>query len=173
MQRTTLILIIILLVKFVSFGQDNNKPISKLEFHSVSFSILDFYITNKTGGVSFKADVSFDKDVHIIKFQALTSVEYQIFASYLEIISELNLYYGREFSLNNWLYYDIYGGLGFFKINNLYNINNNKSTTIGFPIQNRLRLQTKKKFGGGFQFQVNLNTLRIVYSPGFFLQWTF
>jgi len=180
MQRITLtFLVLFLFIKSTCYSQgigDNSLSKSELKFHSVSFSPLDFYIDNHTEGLSVKLDISLNKERNIFKFQGVFSYVFDVISqggsSYPENSYELNILYGREIPFNNWLYYDVFGGLGYLHISNFNNINKNKST-VGFPIQNRLRFQTKGKFGAGLQFQVNINSLRTNYSPGFFLQWTF
>jgi len=180
MQRTILSLLLFLLFSFVSFGQDNednDKLPPKLEFHSVSFSPLDFYITDQTEGLSIKLDLAIKKERHIFKLQGSFGLDFATISqgsSKPENFYELNLLYGREISINNWLYYDVFGGVGLF-IATEYNDQSFKtqSSTVGIPIQNRLRFQTKSKFGAGLQFQINLNSLKTIYSPGFFIQLKF
>jgi len=177
MQKTTVtLLVLFLLGSFVNYGQDNEddkKSISKLKFHSVSFSPLDIYLTNENGGISPKIDVTLNKDLHLFKIQFVYEYEFDIFSSFPEKFYEFNLLYGRELALNSWLFYDVFGGFGYFHATEYTNYLEEHSSTIGFPIQNRLRFQTKGKFGGGLQFQANINSLRMIYSPGFFFQLNF
>jgi len=177
MRKTTFYLsLLFLIINFSSFSQNNkaeSKPASKLELHSVSISPIDIYFDDHTGGISLKLDFTLNKDRHIFKLQGVVNQEFKMNllgeTSSPESLYEINLLYGREFSLNKWLYYDVFGGVGFFNISN-FDDKNKGNTTIGFPIQNRLRFQTKGKFGGGLQFQVNLNSLNTIYSPGIFFQ---
>ncbi len=178
MQRTTLTLLaILLLFSFVNYGQDDEEKgtsVSTLKFQSISFSPLDFYLTNETGGISPKIDITLNKELHLFKLQFTFEYEYAIFLSNPEVSYQFNFLYGRSLSINSWLYYDVFGGIGLF-IATEYNDQSFKtrSSTVGIPIQNRLRFQTKGKFGAGLQFQINLNSLKTIYSPGFFIQLKF
>jgi len=180
MQKITLTLLVLFIgVKSTCYSQDienNSLSTSKFQFHSISFSPLDFYLDSHTEGLSVKLDIALNKERNIFKFQGAYAYVFDFISqggsSYPERFFEFNILYGREISFNRWLFYDVFGGVGYLHVSNFNNINKNNST-IGFPIQNRLRFQTKGKFGTGLQFQVTINSLRTNYSPGFFLQWSF
>ena len=86
-----------------------------------------------------------------------------------------DIFFGREFELNNWLKLEGHLGIGYF----IYSIKNSstdfdtyKESTIGFPFRLKLTIYSKK-FGFGINPNLNLNSLVNTYSLNIFFQYKF
>ncbi len=186
-------IIVFSLFSTILFSQED-----KLKFHSISFSFPSIYFDNHTGGIAFSLDVSFKKELHIYKIFGLTGSEYNLSIldpSRREDFNEIDLLYGREFGVNKWLYFDFYGGVGFFKQTisipeaisgtgggscgfggfcfNIpdYEYKRNRNYTIGLPLQSKIRFKTGKQFSLGIQLHTNINSVNTIYNIGLFFQW--
>ena len=171
------------------YGQESSR---KLKFHAIDFSPLNVYGGNKANGIILSAGISIKMEKHILKLFVLTGSELNISVlgpSTSERFSELSLLYGRETDIKKWLYIDGYAGIGYFSYTLKtpeaipgtggsgwfdspdYKDEEDRTSTIGFPLQGRIGFQPGRRFSLGLQFHTNLNAVNTYYSLGLFLQW--
>lgn len=166
-------ILVLLLVSFLSFGQENQE---KLKFHSNSFA-LNFYSGNNATGFMVNLDAAVKKGPHIFKAFAMTAAELEVLSSYNDNYYSFDLLYGREFSQNQGIAFDLFAGIGYyhFKTRNpdVDKRGYLSKKTIGFPLQGRLRFRDGKIFNLGIQFHANINNASSIISFGPFFQWNF
>ena len=151
---------------------------NKLEYKSISFTPLNVYFDNSTGGLTFNADVSFGYRENIFTFSASEGSEYaiSIFGEATpDSFQQLNLLYGKELKLSKTIFVDLHVGLGYFSWKST-RINKERKgyerlTTIGVPVVAKLRFKIGERFSLGLQFQSNFNSANNIYSSGILLQW--
>jgi hypothetical protein len=171
------LIIVFILFSIVSFSQEE-----KLKFHSISFSPINIYADNHTSGLTFSLDVSLKKGKHIYKLFGQTGSDVDLFSRIDEKFSEIDILYGREVKAKKWLYYDFYGGLGYFSHKtspgaessgffSYSKYSHQKNNTIGILLQSMIRFKTSKRFSLGFQLHTNINSVNTIYSTGVFFQW--
>ncbi len=157
--------IFICLIGAVTFAQ-NTMQKDKLSYHSFSLTPLEIFFTDYSGGAAITAELSYGIDSHVFTLSASAGEEIGIF-SRGDRFQQLNILYGRELKLKEWLFIDIHGGAGLF----LYNNNSTHFTEIGVPLVTKLRFKTGDKFSIGLKFQANINSVNNIYSVGLLLQW--
>ena len=168
---------------------------SKLKFHSISIAPLNYYFDSDLDGAVNSIDIALKKGKHVYKVFGLAGGETQMItigsATVTRSFFEVDVMYGREFKANKWLYFDFYGGLGYFErivstperipgsgtgglfqtYDYTYNID--RTSTIGFPIQSKIRYKVGNRFSLGLQLHANFNSIKSSYSIGPFVQWYF
>lgn len=172
--------ILFLLISYSNaFGQEKftEKP-NKLEYKSFSISPLQIYWDNETGGLSFSADLSytFKENIFTISGSFGGEFEINIFGdAQPDSYQQLNVLYGKELSISRVAFLDIHAGAGYFSLKSpridLENRGYERKSTIGIPIAAKLRFKTGKRFSLGFQFQMNINSVKNIYTTGIVLQW--
>ncbi|MDX5586645.1 MAG: hypothetical protein QNK20_17290, partial [Aureibaculum sp.] len=179
-MKTLLSILVITMWCFkIGYSQEPNL---KLKYHSFSLTPLSIYFDDDSGGFSFNADLGFKKGKHIIKLFGLVASEFSIFDSKTEEFYEFDVLYGRELLAENWLYFDFFGGLGYFKrtvttdsvssgLLSYSEYKYDREYTIGFHLQTKIRFQTGRRFSLGIQFYSNINKINPIYGSGIFLQW--
>lgn len=164
----------------------------KLEFHSIAFSPLGFYTSNRDGGLAINIEVDVNYGEHVFKLYGGTGSEVQIniFGSPInDTYTEWSLMYGREFlGGQDYFFIDIFAGIGYFKFtydkgateniypNYTYDDYGNlprerKEAVIGLPLDLKLRFKTGKIFCLGLQVHANFNSATTIVQTGIFLQW--
>ncbi|RMA65706.1 hypothetical protein [Ulvibacter antarcticus] len=136
------------------------------------------YFDKDTGGAAGGLDVVFDLNNNKFRFSAMGGSELKVNVlgpNRSDVFVEANLSYGRELSINDWLFAEFYGGLGYFyfKKANSENFEFTNYNTIGFPIDARIRFQLGANFGIGLQLHSNLNSASTIYYVGPFFQLKF
>lgn len=138
-------------------------------FYSISFSPLNIYSDNTSGGLGLNADVSFNKGNHIFKIYLGCATEFKLFGGAADTFVEYNLLYGRKLEITKWVGIDLFAGLGYFNFSD--SSLKSKKETIGFPLQGKIRFNTGPKFSLGLQLHRNTNNVKNVNHYGIFLQW--
>lgn len=171
MRKLFLILFFLGVILSVT-AQDENKGI---EFHSISFSPLNIYFSDRDNGFGMNLDVSFNTGKHIFKIYAGGASEFSINIGGENIndsFAEYNILYGRELEIKKWFGIDFFAGVGF--LNFKYDTGSSteyKKGVIGFPLQSKIRFNTGRVFSLGVQLHSNINNATTIYQPGIFLQW--
>jgi len=173
--------VLVLLLAFLSpctllsQNETTGNNTSKFKLHSTSLSI-GAYGDQNSGGLYISGDVGFSAKKHIFKVSALAASEFTIFGTSGEQFNEIDLLYGREWTLSNWFFIDTFAGVGYFTIRDRDQDNFEKKFrkhTIGFPLQMRFRFKIGDHFGAGLQAQGNLNSASNYGSLGSFVQFSF
>jgi len=149
----------------ITFGQNTDQK-HKLSFRSFSITPIEVYFNSNSGGGAITGDLSFSSGKNIFTFSGSIGEEFVIWGT-SDTFQQLNILYGREYKLNDWLFFDTHAGVGLF----LYNSNGNNFTGVGIPIVAKLRFKTGKKFSLGFKIQDNINSAYNIFSVGILLQW--
>ena len=153
-------------------AQNDNKGI---EFHSISFSPLSLYTSDRDGGFGMNLDLAINSGNHIFKIYAGGASEVAVDfgdGSINDSFGEYNLLYGREFKVKERVGIDLFAGVGYF--NFTYDGGSpteNKEAVIGFPLQAKIRFNAGRIFSLGLQLHSNLNSATTIFQPGIFLQW--
>ncbi|MDC9724013.1 MAG: hypothetical protein PSN34_14750 [Urechidicola sp.] len=184
------LLLVLFVCSTVLFSQED-----KLKFHSVSIAPANYYFDAHVDGFAASIDVNFNKGKHIFKILGLVGDEVKTLTfgpGVRKNSYEINILYGRELKVNNWLYFDFFGGVGYFEqvitiperipgsgsFNGLWQVyeyenKKDRAKTIGFPLQSRIRFKTGFRFSLGLQLHANLNSVNAIYTLGPFVQWRF
>lgn len=89
---------------------------------------------------------------------------------------EWSLLYGREFSLNDWLSFDPYAGLGIFGVRDPKEEapdKTNMENSLGIPIEGNLRFHFLETVSFGIRGRHNFNSDKDISFFGGFLQYRF
>ena len=95
-----------------------------------------------------------------------------LFIDALNSYSEFDLLYGREFIVSDWFKIEGQLGFGTFSQNNSITDDSNRNT-IGFPIRAKFLLYPFKKFGLGFNPNLNVNSISNITSYNLIFQFKF
>ena len=168
MKATLIVLFGILLFFSKGLQAQNTTQKDKLSFHSFSITPLEVFFTDYSGGGAITGDISFAANKNIFTFSATAGEELAIWGRG-DRFQQLNILYGRELKLKEWLFIDAHAGVGLF----LYNTHSSHFTEIGIPLITKLRFKTGDKFSIGLKFQANINSVDNIYSVGLLLQWNY
>lgn len=152
-------------------GTTINAQESKLKFHSISGGIgltgSSSNITDGFGGFVAALDIATTSNSNLFSIFIETGSQSLIISE--ENYRQINLTYGREWSLNDLFSLELHGGFGYFKwdteVFSLTNMNVKQSeNTIGFPIRLKLIFNFSNQFGLGLNPNLNVNSLANTYS---------
>ncbi|MCK0180329.1 hypothetical protein MWU50_13595 [Flavobacteriaceae bacterium S0862] len=144
----------VLLITFISNGQDREKSVLKFKSWSVTpIEVYDF--SNKNQNLfsgflptSISTDIAFALNENLFSISGTLGGETGIFggsASYKQI----SLLYGREYELKKWLFADAHIGSGmFFYSSTEFNKN---ISEFAIPLVGKLRFKTDEKFSIGLR----------------------
>ena len=163
-----IITISMFMICVITFGQNTNQK-SKFIFHSFSITPLEIFISKYSGGAAISGDLSYSANKNIFTFSATTGADIAFYGRTTSY-NQLNILYGREFSLTKWLFVDTHAGIGLFIRNDHHNTT---LTEAGIPLVAKLRFKTGDKFSIGLKFQANINSIENIYSAGILLQWNY
>ena len=186
------LLLILALFTFIGnmFAQDIVEK-RKIEFHSIGFSPLSFYTSNRDGGVALNIELGANYGEHVFKLYGGTGSEFQIIvlgSPITDSYTEWSLMYGREFQgAKNYLFFDVFAGIGYFNFTydkgateDIYNYPSDPNLNyprerekgvLGIPLDVKLRFKTGRIFSIGLQVHANFNSATTIVQPGIFLQW--
>ena len=189
------LLIILALFTFIGnmFAQDVVEK-RKLEFHSIGFSPLSFYTSNRDGGVALSIELAANYGEHVFKLYGGTGSEMTINiwgTPISDTYTEWSLMYGREFQAGkDYVFFDVFAGIGYFNFTydkgatediypnynypsdpNLYYPREIEKGVVSIPIDLKLRFKTGRIFSLGVQVHANFNSATTIVQPGIFLQW--
>lgn len=161
------------------FSQEDIKD-DKFSIHAFSIvpigGELGYNYTEAGSAYSFSADISFCYKKNIFALSGAHSPNYDLFWGSSSFNStQVNLLYGREFELLDWLSIDPYAGIGFIRFSGDYDTGfdyvHENVTELGIPILAKIRFKTGKIFSLGFKLQTTINPISTLYSLGLILQW--
>ena len=141
-----------------------------LRYHAFSISPLSIYFDSSTSGFAFSADVSFSYKKNIFSMSFNAGQEYKILGA-SDSFEQINLLYGREFKLNKTIYFDVFGGLGYFSFKSFIGSEDIRVTRIGVPLGTKLRFRLGKRFSLGLHYKLNFNSVNNINIAGIVLQW--
>lgn len=166
-------LLVLLFITSVAFSQKTDK----IKVNYLSFGIGVYTQQHfKNKGITSNIDLSFSyKKNMIILYTALGIVGNDkpnifIFDSFNSFY-ELDILYGKEFEITDWLKTEGQIGIGTFRQNN--SIDEESKTTIGFPFRAKLLFYPTKKFAVGFNPNCNINSANIIFSYNLIFQFKF
>lgn len=161
-----------------------------IEFHSIAFSPLSFYSSNRDGGVALDIELGFNYGLNVVKLYAGSGSEFTVSvfgASITDSYTEVSVLYGRELKAGEFFFVDLFAGIGYFAFtydggaiptntfnyytNSFNTIGEYKKTVIGIPLDLKFRFQTGRLFSLGLQIHGNINSATSIVQPGLFLQW--
>jgi len=147
-----------------------------LQYHSISFNFPPFsvYGGNRSGGIQMGADLTLAYKKNLFTYMMATGGEI-IILGVSDNYGQINLMYGREFSLARTVFFEIHGGAGYFNFRSV-DVDPNRSgqetaQTIGFPLMGKLRFHTGPRFSLGLLMGINYNSAATVWNAGIVLQW--
>lgn len=165
----------LLLITFQVSSQEKEDS-QKLAYRSFSISPLGIYAGGNTG-VYISGDINFDYGKNIFGLGVGAGTEGNLLGSNDDVY-EINLLYGRSFSLNGKIFTDFFVGAGYFHFNT-YGIIDTKTrkrgeiddSTIGFPIGAKLQFRLGPRYSMGIKVGANINSLESIGTLGLVLQW--
>ena len=162
----------------------------KIGFHSIAFSPLSFYSSNRDGGVALDIELGFNYGLNVIKLYAASGSEFTVSvfgASVTDSYTEASILYGRELKAGEFFFVDFFAGIGYFAFtydggaiaddtfnyytNSFDTVGEYKKTVLGIPLDLKFRFQTGPLFSLGLQIHGNINSATSIVQPGLFLQW--
>jgi|GEM_PF-3481430 hypothetical protein len=167
--------ILFLLIAYHANSQEAEVS-NKLAYRSFSISPLGIYAGSNTG-VAVSGDVSFDygKNIFSLEFGAGTEGN---FIGSNKAFTEINLLYGRSFSINDKVFTEVFVGAGYFRFNSFGVVDPTtgrkgelNESTMGFPIGGKLQFQLGPRFSLGVKVGANINSLETIGVFGVVLQW--
>lgn len=157
----------IFLIGSMAFSQDAVKN-NKLAFNSFSVTPLEVYFTDYSGGVAITGELGYKIGRNILTLSGSYGEEFVIWGN-PDTFQQLNILYGREFEILNHFFIDTHGGLGMFRFKD----EDYTKISVGIPLVCKMRYKTGDKFSIGLKFQVNVNSVKNIYSAGILLQWNY
>lgn len=144
------------------------------------FSVLEKNANQKkeSGGLQFNlsAGVALEKNILSLDFMkgGETNAGYASIGGDFSFY-KINLLYGREFNLTNWLVFNINAGLGYYHQNSslFFTDNKIKEATINFPAEVSLIFTPQNKIAFGLNSDYNINRLNNTFSGGMFIRYNF
>ena len=152
----------LLLSLITSFIFSQNKD--KIQFNYLSFGTGIYTQQHYKNGITGNIDLSlkYKKNLMVLftsfGFGGNDKKSIFIFDNF-NSFAELDLLYGKEFEITNWLKVEGQIGVGIFTYNN--SIVEESKNAIGFPFRAKFLLYPSKKFGIGFNPNLNVNVLTI------------
>lgn len=168
---------VILLITLLScFANISAQEVDKgWQFHGISFAPFNLYYTNRSGGFAMNLDLSVNSGSNIVKIYGGSGMEFRLKLfgeSVYDSFTEIDVLYGREIKVKEWMCVDAFVGAGYFKFNYDNNAPNEcDETLIGFPLQNKIRFNVGKVLSFGLQLHANINRATSIYQPGLFVQY--
>lgn len=157
--------ILIFLIGTLSYAQSTTQN-DKFKYHSFSITPLEVFFNEYSGGLAITGELSYAINNNIFSFSATLGEEIGIFGRG-ERFQQLNVLYGRELKLKEWLFVDVDAGVGLFRLND----DHHSDASLGLPIVTKLRFKTSDKFSIGLKLQGNINSVENIYSIGLLLRW--
>ncbi len=154
----------------LAYSQETNQT-KLFRFKSASLTPLEIYFDKSTGGLSFTGDVSYAYQEHIFTLSGTVGSELTFVGGVGDGFEQLNLLYGREFTLSKIVFIDVHGGLGYFSFKPGRR-DLERSTQIGIPLVAKLRFKMGSVFSMGMKLQANINSANNIYTiAALNLQW--
>jgi hypothetical protein len=133
---------------------------------------------NESGGLTANLNAEFALDKHLFSLNFISGGGGG--SGYLSIGGDFNFYkidllYGRELNIFNWIAFDINAGFGYYYQNsNLYFTDNEiKRSTVNFPIKMSLIFLQHNRLGFGLNSNYDINKLNNTFSGNLFLRYNF
>lgn len=173
-MKKIIFLVAICFISMPLFAQEEESH--SFRYRSFSVSPIGVY-SGEDSGLTVNLDVSFDYDRNIFGMGIGAGANMDIFG-YNEEFKELNLLYGRSFSLNEKTFADVFIGGGYFNYR-LSGVTDSVSgekgkiekSTIGFPIGVKFHYLIGSRFSMGLRMAVNINATQSIGTLGLVLQW--
>ena len=169
-------LLLLFLLPALLYSQDN-KSTSTLRFHHLGAALGSAQGENNSGLISGGLEVAAAMNKHIVKLSYLGGAEVDFpGGNSVGDFREWSLLYGREFSLNNWLSFDPYAGLGLFGVRVPKKEDPSKTNmenSLGIPLEGNIRFAVWEHFSFGGRVRHNFNSDMDVTYFGGFLQYRF
>jgi hypothetical protein len=164
-------IVIILLLPLLSVGQEKKD----FEFNFISLNPISGFRAGGNGGFAISGDVGFSFKENLFMLSAQFAQEFAIFTDYLDSFSEVNLSWGKEFVLADWLQSDFFVGLSYFyfKEGNVSIRGHDRTTTVGVPLTSKFKFMLGDHFAMGPQIRFNLNNVQTIMSLGVAFQVDF
>lgn len=145
-------------INIAMYAQTGQNPI---KLHAINTGFGGFYIKNKiieSGGASFFADITTSLHNNLITASYFTGAEIGVVGSSTFNFNEFSLLYGREIIPNNWLAFEFFAGIGYYKQNHdITPVLSND--TISFPLRVYTKFYFNKKFGMGLNTNYSINRI--------------
>ena len=147
-----------------------------LKYHSISFNFPPFsaYGADSSGGLQMAADLTLAYKKNLFTYMMAAGGEITVLGV-SDNYAQINLMYGREFTLARTVFFEIHGGAGYFNFRSV-DVDPNRSgqetaETIGLPLMGKLRFHTGPRFSIGLQMGANFNSAHTIWTAGIVLQW--
>ncbi len=174
-------IILISIIVFTSAIGKAQESQSKLKFHSATlgFGGFSFKKSNYEGsGGTFIADLTVALDKNLISASYLGGSEIAILNESEYKFDELSLLYGREWKAYDWLRFEGFAGIGYYKqqsdhndVNSGYEVPTDKS--ISFPLRINSKFYFTKKFGMGLNSNYSINSVNNNFSTNLIFHYRF
>lgn len=168
---------LLLMLPVILWGQEDGGN-TGLRFHHIGFMLGGALVEEVPFGddtVNFEFELSAAINEHIFKGSVMIGTLSNLFDG-IGNYNEYNLLYGRELQLNEHIYFDAYGGVGYFQFLN-YDVTENDRTkldqTIGIPLEACLRFPIWNWFSIGAKVHHNFNSIAQATAIGLQLQYRF
>ncbi|WP_445721697.1 hypothetical protein [Flavobacterium sp.] len=164
------ILITLGLANYLTLNAQENK----IQLHTVEIGFGGFYskqnpFGDEIGGATFVADITTSIGKNLISTSFLTGAEIGIVGNSTYNFNEFRIQYGRELKVKKWLRFELFTGIGHYKVSSL-NIENN---TISFPLKFNTKFYFNEKFGLGINTNYSINSISNNFSTNLIFQYKF
>ncbi len=170
-------IVIFFLFPFCLLGQNESND-SKFKFQHLSLFVGGGTVEDSFNTRNFGLEAGFGLNKHLFKASminagpAVTFWDTEPYGNFFQV----NLLYGREFTIQSWLLVDAHVGLGYFSFD-AQPTNGSRfavtEDTVGFPLEGTLKVPLWKWLRLGFRVHHNFNSIRNVNSFGGLLEFRF
>jgi len=170
-------LFLFLLIPLTFLGQETSND-GSLQFHHLGFLVGPGIVSDSDNTLTFNFEAVMNLDKHLFKGAWVNGGPTRTFwdSEPYGNFTEINLLYGREFSISEEFSADVYAGAGYFLFGkpdpygSRYTIN---ESSIGFPIEGSLKYRIWDWLRLGFQAHHNFNSVKNVTVFGGILDFRF
>lgn len=164
-------IIILLLISTITnkvFSQEESKLI---KLHSIDLGFGGFRNKN-FGGIDFVSNIAFKRQTNLFSISFIIDGELNVLGGLSASYKEFNLMYGKELKIAKWMFFEGFGGIGYF------NQNSNEmlipeENTMSFPLKINTKFYFSKHFGLGINTNYSINKINNNFSTNFILHYKF
>ena len=160
-------------LSFIGNSQDARFGIRSIEqSNGVSTTLSNYY----EFGYNLGFDVTSVYDQHLFAARFNFGGEFHIWSYEVNQYYNLNLMYGREFPINNWLVAEGFIGVGYInfrKENQDTDWTTQKNQALNLPVSLKILFLNGKVFRMGVNTNINLNSFEVLYATNLIFQFRF
>jgi hypothetical protein len=167
-MKNTIIIVLLLFSITISFAQNTKNG---FRFHSIALGFGSFS-AQKGGGIGATINVTTCLNKNLFSIEYSGGQELNLFgAEQIFGFDVIDLVYGRELKVFNWLAFEGFAGLGYCSIHgNEYDVT---GKSIAIPLILNTKFYYGKHFGMGFNTNYSINKINNIFTTNLIFHYKF